>query len=658
MSIAFQPDSNSRIDRFRRGRILCLDSLTDDILVDLLFSYLNVEDILCLRRVSKLYFRLTHERVIWTRLLRRLNGLPIPPFPPTFRYSLQNLSALETERVVTRAVSLDKLWRINTRDFRLPHEAWSFSAHHRVLHMTLLHGSQYLVASVCDRMHQRFYLMVFAMDHKYGGAVPLVKTPTEVKAFGLQAKYMTVQGTQGIVVAYLTRRFRNPAHAKMGVDINEFSGEHVIDPPYPLHYDCDALFITLDSLELLADCVHPPGSARFIEYASSLPRPFRRLTRLRSKSPLGPIVLEEVYGSPYVGVVRRPNSILFKELNGGALAVLDCKLISGSEDLDHKILSIRILPEQNEVLVVRHVAHPPELFFPPSTVIEQYLIPINLSDESIVEEFAARDRLWINNYHITEVQISDHYTLSDYDATVSSELYHQVYRARPITVYAQTIMPKGLLRFTLFPKKAPPHWLPPTPASSPMSSFSGGTPLLRDTYIYDLRHMSVLRRLRGINDVNYKVIAASCLPIIQIIDENDITAHPKIFQMYRWLHPDADRLEPATPQEDAEYAAQRIRTLSDIGINMSSIERLACYAWDETIGRLLMVQKDGATVHVVDFARTRRLDFREERVPIEILRDRDPNSVPYYYGGTQLFSDDPKMAYVNWNDRTLETNSL
>lgn len=155
--------------------------------------------------------------MIWKRWLRRIGPhLPLPPLEWSTRWSIKTLSALEAERMVTRAMSFDKSWHNSRPGFRPGHELWSFPVHFRISSLCLLPGSQYLIASVCDRTLKRFSIILFTLDHKFGGAVPLAQCQTDGKAFGLTARYMTVRGNQGIVIAYLLRHWKDPEDGKRG----------------------------------------------------------------------------------------------------------------------------------------------------------------------------------------------------------------------------------------------------------------------------------------------------------------------------------------------------------------------------------------------------------------------------------------------------------
>jgi hypothetical protein len=153
-------------------------------------------------QVCKLYYYLTQQPIIWKRFLHRLK-IPIPPLPPTARYTLGKL-ARQVEELVIRAISLDDNWRsLTPKTYRI-HE---LKAYHEVLEMTVLPGGKYLVASV-DQGFRRYAIIIFALDHTGGESVALARTTTDTKAYSLQAKFMTHHDIQGIVISYLTRKFK------------------------------------------------------------------------------------------------------------------------------------------------------------------------------------------------------------------------------------------------------------------------------------------------------------------------------------------------------------------------------------------------------------------------------------------------------------------
>ena len=183
----------------------CLDDLPDDVLIDGVLHTLAVQDILSVRMVNKRFYALTHHASIWKRLLRRLN-IPVPPLPPTSRRSLANLTGLEAERLFIRSLSLSKNFASRNPT---PYWARAVEAFHRVQSMVILPGGVHLVASVREETSNSFALMIFVLDYRNGGALPLAKTNTPMQAYNLQAKYMKLHDQNGIVIAYTIRDIRS-----------------------------------------------------------------------------------------------------------------------------------------------------------------------------------------------------------------------------------------------------------------------------------------------------------------------------------------------------------------------------------------------------------------------------------------------------------------
>ncbi|KAF9245645.1 hypothetical protein BU15DRAFT_40660 [Melanogaster broomeanus] len=329
------------------------------------FSYLDVEDILSLRRVSKLYYNLTHQGIIWKNFLKRI-GPNAPQLPPSHSHSPQFLTSFEAERLVTRAISFHMNWMSPKPH---PLSLNSFQVHRLVQSMVVLPGGKYMVASVCNTAKTHYSLVVFVLDHRIGGVVSLAETPVKQKAYNLQAKYMNIDGTPSIVIAYL-RRKTSPQRNGPGVNSSIYNSiwenpRKPIDPPVPLQYVCTCLQISLDSLDALANPSLVPGSVEFFAFAASQPPPFRLISVLRSASELGVIDLAVIDGVPTLAVVKDFETIVFKELSGrGFLSTLCCAREVPYSSNPHSICTFRLLPHQGQVLVIRAVELPERPFVP------------------------------------------------------------------------------------------------------------------------------------------------------------------------------------------------------------------------------------------------------------------------------------------------------
>ena len=183
----------------------CLDNLPNDVFLDGVLHLLTVKDILSVRMTNKRFYVLTHDASIWKRLLRRLS-LPVPPLPPTPRRSFTNLTGLEAERLFIRSLSLTKNFSSQSPT---PYWGRAVEAFHHVQSMTILPGGVHLVASVREETRNSFAIMIFVLDYRNGGALPLAKTDTPTQAYNLQAKYMKLHNQNGIVIAYTIRDIRS-----------------------------------------------------------------------------------------------------------------------------------------------------------------------------------------------------------------------------------------------------------------------------------------------------------------------------------------------------------------------------------------------------------------------------------------------------------------
>ncbi|OBZ77473.1 hypothetical protein A0H81_02707 [Grifola frondosa] len=596
-----------------------LDRLTNDIIVDQIFRYLDVEDIIRMRQVSSLYYNLTHHPIVWKRLLRRTN-VPLPPIPPTSRHSYPRLSGLEAERLLIRAMSLEKNWR---RIRPKPLSTWSFNAHHNVLAMTLLPGGHHLVASVADKKRYHYSLMVFIMDD-HGSAKPVAKTCTITKAYSLQAKYVTIRGQRGIAISYIRREFINRRDVDRNINIAEYSDFHEIDPQVPLKYECTALHFSLDAVQALEDSPFPPGSREFIEEAQKYPPPFRNLVKISSRRQLECPVIEEAFGSPYLAVVRRPDSIMLKNLAGGAVSTLKCLPDAFYPDSSHVIKSMRILPGMNQVLVVRHIDIARRLYHRTLYTFEHYdIVPSGkiLRETSLVPVSSMEcleDSLWTHTY------ISDPCFLPREDDSVLPTLrknYAEPPQPPPINVLAIRTHDDGLVRTTFFPERVV-RALPPTPSGS--ASHTGVLPQSRVTYQYPLENHTRVMHCNAPLNTEFRILPGSVRPLLYTIPWDDTTAAPRVLSMHPYRDWEALPDEIPIPRE----VLPKHKGQFD-GVLSAPNWPVEAFAWDEHIGRLCVSVEGVSTIQVYDFARAPRLDAKGQRMPVPLCLFPDPDRRVY-----------------------------
>ncbi|KAG1742714.1 uncharacterized protein EDB91DRAFT_1127657 [Suillus paluster] len=337
-----------------------LNMLSDDILVDHIFDYLMVEDILCLRMVNKLFYNLTHHGIIWKRFLKRIgpNG---PALPPSLRYSPHFLTSFEAERLVIRAITVHKNWILPNP---LAVSVLSVQAHRHILSMVVLPGGKYLVASACNLAKTHYSLVVYVLDHRISGIVPLAETPVKGKAYHICAKYMNVEGTPSILIGYIRRKTLKSHKTANSIDPSTYNAYFnnprcQIDAPMPLKYVATCLQISLDALDALGNPVLVPGSQEFFDFAATQPPPFRLLGHLRSDSELRNVDLGEVDGVPNMVVAKMPETIVMKELtSGGHISAFKCAREATLSQQEQPICNLRLLPLQGQILVVRSTNRP------------------------------------------------------------------------------------------------------------------------------------------------------------------------------------------------------------------------------------------------------------------------------------------------------------
>jgi hypothetical protein len=139
--------------------------------------------------------------MVWKRILRTFH-LPLPPLPPTIRYSFPSLSSLEAERLVVRSLAAEANWRSTMPK---AYKAWRFCVYADVMSMKIVPGGKYVVASIREGTN-RYALMLLMMEHRVKTAYPVAKMAIPSKAYKLEAKYMRHHESEmGIMISYVRR---------------------------------------------------------------------------------------------------------------------------------------------------------------------------------------------------------------------------------------------------------------------------------------------------------------------------------------------------------------------------------------------------------------------------------------------------------------------
>lgn len=619
----------------------CLDDLPDDVLLDGVLLMFVVQDVLNVRMVNKRFYTLTHHPSIWKRLLQRLD-LPVPPLPPTSRRSFKNLTGLEAERLFIRSLSLSK--NLSSRN-PTPYCARVVEAFHHVQSMVILPGGHHLVASVKEETCNSFALMIFVLDYRNGGALPLAKTATPTQAYNLQAKYMTLRGQTGIMVAYTLKDVRSKKYktAAQGFDISDLNPTFTVDAPVPLKYQCLAIFCSLAALEELGDPdLYFPGSDDFFEYARRQAAPFKLVAELSSGSPLGPISLAEMFGSPCMAVVKGNRKILFKNLELPSHSLIHCPPISLPTE-NTTIKAIRILPPEATILAI-HVDKIHGLVF------EVFPIPML---GTVLDQQLPISAITLSRTDVESINISDNpplfstYVNPDLDPESPPNLIAQTSRTISAVCLAgedPVTKKRTFCRISLpcrpWAESNRPLPAVPFPLQKEMVDASGG----REAFIR--QHATHYCRLAPARDLSPIGFAATdgkmnCLPgsnhslVYWNVDSIRESSHLRAFAIYSAPPPattdDGDDPEVEEVEAIINGVPMRRKNLRIKLVHMweelwSTIAPAParCLAWDECIGRMCVVLENDSRIFVVDFSQAPKENNDGERLPVPVQWYQNP----------------------------------
>lgn len=254
-----------------------------------------------------------------------------------------------------------------------------------------------------------------------------------------------------------------------------------------------------------------------------------------------------------------------------------------------QILAIRVLPDQRQILVVRRLepprGSPPDL--ESKTSFEAHDIPYQpLQGEN--PESQPRQILVHYEDDIREVMLPEHDTPLREDRSLRSESNPDLYSGRPLTVYAITADPHGLIMCSFTPKLFP---RPPDQLAVKQPSFY--------TY-YDISQESSSSIFESIAayGTRFRILAGSTRSIVFTIPTSDLTEAPRITTLHR-LADDAG-CPPPEQMRHSNKTYEKLPKLREIdnGLNFP----LLAAAWDETIGRLCLVGKNSTTLWFREFS--------------------------------------------------------
>ncbi|KAJ8075184.1 hypothetical protein PM082_019512 [Marasmius tenuissimus] len=593
-----------------------------ELIVEIL-SYLSIEDIMRVRRTNRAFWFITHDPIIWRRFLERLN-LPIPPTRPNFRYSLEETD-FEVEQLVTRAICADDNWRRPTP--KMLHKSVA-STFQQVLEMKILPGGRFLIASVKDVESFRFWVCVYCLDHPKGlEHALLARKAVETKPYGLGARFHTdPRGVmQSVMVMYCLRR---PADGNFrGLDPAGWTTEIDSNPPYPLEYGCFVIECPLPGLEFLSDPRVDTNSDDFIQLMGMINPPFGReyIWRMVEDKPFDDASLFDINGVCYAVTASR-----------GKVTIVNLMLRSSTTFLlardghfpnyKHHIRALRVLPQQNRILVFRTIAlvgqlprethdvQSIEVFEIPEDDDETYQLESNTYDYRIVQ---AVDRVYIENKNVSSVHISDYPTIPR--SLDLPQLYegHDNAPLTPISIYVRTSAPLGIVHYEVFPIRDPVtnEW----------------------DYVLD----SVIPQTVHISDpVETRIIPGTTRSLIYTVPPNDRTGHPKLLSLRRYFNPRyapddykpfalKDHLE--VPVLDKErYPKPKLLYSSfdvcDPTFHGVAEKGLSAITWDEGTGRVCVASQEDMKIVILDLGKVNGASdprFEKWRKGVALLRQSE-----------------------------------
>lgn len=365
-------------------------------------EYLLVTDVIRLRAVSRNFYRIVSSPVVWKRLLRKMRiQLPWQPLP------ISSLTAKATENVIRRALCLDVNWqRIGSRTGML---STSLPSVERPYMVRILPGGKWLVAATKSSEDESYAVVVWDLENpqdRGGGCALLAKCRTRTIISHLVVRYMHHEGKQGIAIGTLRLIGEKPA-TKMEVCV---------------------LHISLDNLERLSKNQPPEGL------------PFKLIELHKSRCQIAYMSIE----GKILTVVHRPRTLMFMDLETKKSAQL--KLYVPQDGRRHSIQGCKILPFQNQVFVIRliyaedHTSYAFEMHeFPPWDTTVKEPAPIQ---HQVFEEVAA------SSFVMSDLVVRQ----ASADRPSVKEMEESCHYASPISIFAHTVRPKGIIHWQLVPQ--------------------------------------------------------------------------------------------------------------------------------------------------------------------------------------------------------------
>ncbi|KAA1474515.1 hypothetical protein DENSPDRAFT_333992 [Dentipellis sp. KUC8613] len=642
-----------------------LTSLTNDILVDLIFPQLSIRDILRLRQVCRLFYELTHNSMVWKRILRQVH-FPLPPLPPTTRYSMPFLSSFETERLVVRALTLEANWRSGGP---LIQRGWTIPAFWPISSMKVLPGGQYMVASASDFALHRYAILLFMMDHRIRIAYPIAKMTAVSKPYHLQVKYMYYKGEMGVTIAYVRREPAILENRMAGVHVSGYSSDYDGPFPVPVRHEVTVLHCSLKALEVMEDPRYPPGSEEYCRNMMTQNPPFKTLATLRTRDSIDFLDLVEMNGQPYVFLAKKTNQVIMKNLDSGGVGKLYLDPLPEDVVSDVEtwtIRGIRVLPQQNQILIVRTAEAPEDEVEDLAAFCYLTLEIYDLPEEGeSIDSIAASCKMWHQSRTFGDIRISGHNPPSIYDQSVLPKLCQHA-APLPITVYATVDEPWGTLHYRLVPRRVPLRPPPPPAVDEHGRIIENAKPppppsVEETTHRYDLDNLGILETTFSPPRTQKLTVHAGATQAMVVGGPME-GEKPTLEVINVFAYADPVPIQPGTPDLESPWPFDKERREAaaaerewvkgtfaprekgqplvplQLGEKMLSrfVEGIRAITWDEFSGRVLMVPvSDPRTIYMFEFAHAPEEDQQGNRMPLPVP------DVDQKYRCPQMHVDEP-----------------
>ncbi|KAJ7597656.1 hypothetical protein C8J56DRAFT_325480 [Mycena floridula] len=620
---------------FRTLTVKCtIDDVCDDIFLEQIFSYTAIEDIIALRRVNRRFYILTHHPVVWKRILRQLN-IPVAPLRPTYFWGEKSHN-YEPEMLVSRAISLDDNWKKSPAP--APNEWFIHNDHFRVLELKLLPGGKYMLAAV--RYGSKYGIALYSSDHPCLEAnIPLCLHILDHRPYNIQAKYVKHNGVKGIMILFLESRWTNP---DVPLDAAQYY-KCRIELPARMTYYCITGFLSLADADLLANRYLLPGSGEFEDALKQVP--------LNPIQEVMSIFLEDIpFDDPTLftktdkqGVTTTHASLIcFKggrdeisilDLSEKTIATIEPRRVQEHSTMYHRIKSHRVLPIQNQVLVIRELLDHHDIQY----VIELYNLPKRSEDFQDVDAF---DRVFINDKIADRFIITDPFHLSGDD--------HPTLRSTnqcppPISIFMRTVSETDERNYTDYAPYGAKRQLLSEAGISHYTVAATTYPEDNDTsdriWVYPVDF--VVQQSTVVIKGRALVLPGSDRSILCVMPENSDERHevPKITAMRRYInprhlareypHPEPDMKEPLLGRERISTPGRLYSTfqIAEETLAKLATEGVSTIDYDEGIGRVCLVSaREPTKIRVLDFSRVIHEDAERRKLWETVHGSKPANS--------------------------------